>query len=396
MWRNYRRTFITSASIFFSILLAIVMTSMQEGSYDQMIKNTVGMYSGYIQVQGNGYWDDKTLEKSFEADKNLIQKLDSMPGITHYVPRLESFVLASTGEFTKGSMVVGMDPEKEKMLMNPEKNLIAGAYLSRNDNGVLVASGLAENIKATVGDTVVLFGMGYHGINAAGKYPIRGIIKMPSPQLNKQLLFISVEEAQYLFGAYGRLTALSLIIEDTRHAQRVANTMQSVVDTTAYDVMAWQEMNPDLIQTIEADRGGGYIMLIILYIVVGFGVLGTVIMMTLERRREFGILIGIGMHPVRITVMMIGEIFLMSVMGIIAGTAVALPITLWYNRNPVYFSGRMAEMMAEYGMEAILPFSVEPSIYLTQAIIVFFIAMLTVIYPISKILTQPAVSATKG
>jgi len=95
LWRNKRRTLITVASIFFGVLLSTFMTSMQEGTYSKMIDNVVGFYSGYIQIQNPGYWDNKTIDYTFTPGDTLNRILSGDPDITSFVARLESFSLMS-------------------------------------------------------------------------------------------------------------------------------------------------------------------------------------------------------------------------------------------------------------------------------------------------------------
>ena len=113
LWRNKRRTLITVASVFFGVLLATFMSSMQEGSYTSMIDNVVKFYSGYIQIQNEEYWENKTINNSMKPTEDLFKIASSMPSVTHVTTRLESFALASSEAITRGSMVIGIDPDKE-------------------------------------------------------------------------------------------------------------------------------------------------------------------------------------------------------------------------------------------------------------------------------------------
>src|SRR5690606_17117071 len=145
IWRNRRRTLITILSITFAVLLACIMRSMQLGSYDRMIENSVRFYTGYIQIHKKGYWDDKVIDNSMTMDMAMIQRIASVPGIDTYVPRLESFALASHGTQTKGAMVMGIDPHREHALTLLKDKVIDGQYLTTNDDGALIGQGLAEH-----------------------------------------------------------------------------------------------------------------------------------------------------------------------------------------------------------------------------------------------------------
>ncbi|MBL7969901.1 MAG: ABC transporter permease, partial [Prolixibacteraceae bacterium] len=108
IWRNKRRTLITVASIFFGVLLSAYMTSMQEGSYDKMVDIVVKFYSGYMQVHQEDYWENKSINNSFDYDQAMIDKLKSHPEIELVIPRLESFGLASAQELTRGTAIFGI------------------------------------------------------------------------------------------------------------------------------------------------------------------------------------------------------------------------------------------------------------------------------------------------
>ncbi len=107
LWRNKRRTLITTSSIVFSVFFASIMRSMQEGSYDSIIGNLVKFYSGYLQVQDTAYWQEKTLENTLEFDSSLISKISAIEDILLVTPRLESFALSAYKENSKPVFVLG-------------------------------------------------------------------------------------------------------------------------------------------------------------------------------------------------------------------------------------------------------------------------------------------------
>ncbi len=396
LWRNKRRTWITIASIFFSVILAFLMGSMQEGSYNNMIENVAGFYSGYAQIQHQDYWEQKSLEKTFVYTDALKQTLKNQkfPGLKAFVPRLESFALASSGKLTKGAMVMGIAPDKEKTIMNPDQSIIKGEYLENGENAILLSEGLADNLNMTINDTVVLLGKGFHGVTAAGEYPVKGIVELGSPELNKQLTFLPLKQAQHLFSCRKRLTAIALMTEDQSYINPITKKLNSLLDKP-YEVMTWREMNPDMVQAIEADRGSGMIMLLILYIVIGFGIFGTIIMMTMERKREFAILISIGMHRSRLAFMNFLETIMIAFSGIITGLIGGLPIITYFYFNPLPLSGNIAEVTKSFGIEPVLPFSIDPNVFISQATIVLVIALLTAIYPVTKVLRMDVINEMK-
>ena len=209
IWRNRRRSIITISSIGFAVLLACVMRSLQLGSYERMIENSARFYTGYIQVHDFGYWDEKTVDNSFQYDEDLKQVLASTEGVEVVVPRVESFALSAFGNKTKGAMVLGVDPELEHELTKVKDKMVEGEYLQKEDNAAIIGQGLAEYLNTGVGDTLILIGQGYHGANAAGLFLIKGIMKFPVPEQNNQTIYIPLSKAQDFYAMPDLLTSFS-------------------------------------------------------------------------------------------------------------------------------------------------------------------------------------------
>lgn len=383
LWRNKRRTLITLASVFFAVILATSMRSMQLGSYDNMVNNVVRFYTGYAQIHKAGFWEEQSLENSMVYESSVFDSKIKSDRIELLIPRLESFALASKELSTRGVMVVGVDVNKEKRLTELDKKLISGSYFSNDDKSVLLTSDLASYLNTQPGDTMVIIGQGYHGASAAGKYAVKGIVKFNSPELNKRFVFLPLPEAQWLFAAENRITAL-VVMTQPDQVNKVTRFLSETLGEE-YEIMGWKEMLPEIVQAIEADNIGGIIVLAILYIVIGFGIFGTVLMMTAERRHEFGVLIALGMKRYKLILVITLESIMMTILGVIAGVAASLPLIIWFHFNPIPLSDQLAQVSESYGLEAIIPFSVAPEIFGYQALAVLAIGLVAIFYPVFKI-----------
>jgi ABC-type lipoprotein release transport system permease subunit len=354
---------------------------MQEGSYDYMIDASVSMYTGYIQVHRDEYWDKRSIDKSMEVSGEVVKDLKAIENVTLITPRLESFSLISYGNATKVASIIGIDPEQENRMTKLKEKLIKGNYLTENSNGLLLSEGLAELLKVDVGDSVVIYGQGYHGVTAADRVPIDGIVKFKLPDLNKTMVYLSLKYAQWLYSAPDRITTLSIMINHIDNQQAVYDKVNEMFDEK-YEVMSWAEMMPELVQSIEIDNAGGIIMLGILYVIIGFGIFGTVMMMTAERTKEFGILISIGMKKGRLAFISFLESLFLTFIGVAAGVIVSIPLLYYFYKNPIELTGEMAEMILSYGLEPILPFRFAPNIFIDQFLTVFVIALISISYPL--------------
>lgn len=395
LWRNTKRTLILTASVFFAVVISLVTRSMQHGQYDYMIDIAVSMYTGAIQVQGADYWEKRTLEKSMEADTADLAWIASREHVTHVAPRLETFSLVAHETATKVSPVIGIEPDREDAMTGLRRRLARGTWLAAGDSGALIGAGLARMLGVDVGDSVVLYGQGFRGVTAAAQVRVQGILKFPLPDLDNAMVALPLQYAQWLYSAQGRLTGIAMLVDDPRVIDDVAADLRTRFRGNRA-VLTWADMQPDLVQGIQADSASGIILLVILYIVIGFGILGTIMMMAAERRREFGILIAIGMRRRTLIGVTTLETVLISLLGAAAGIAAGVPLLVYMSFHPIPLSGELGQVMEAYGMEAIMPFSRAPGIFFYQGVTVLAIGLACALYPLLVLRELAPVAAMQG
>lgn len=380
IWRNKKRTIIVASSVFFAVILAAFMRSAQLGSYSYMIDSSAKLFTGYLQIQGENYWEKRSLDESIIIEQATLDQLTKNPSVTHLTPRLEAFALISYENTTKVSQVIGIDPILENRFTGVEDKLLRGKYLSDDTDGLLIGSGLANMLKADIGDSIVVYGQGYHGQIAAAIVPISGIVKLPFKAMDNAMIFFPLPLAQKVFSCENRITSLPILVENVHRLEEVEEAVSGLLKEGQIS-MLWNEMMPDLEQSIEIDNVSGLIMLAILYIVIAFGVFGTVMMMVSERAKEFAILISVGMKRKRLLLVLALETFMVSFVGVVVGIMGSIPIILYLVHNPISLTGEMTELYDKLSIEPILSFSSEPSIFISQALVVLVIAVVTIMYP---------------
>jgi ABC-type lipoprotein release transport system permease subunit len=462
LWRNRRRTIITSASVFFAVFFAVVMRSYQLGSYDHMINNFIESFTGYLQVQNVKYLDNPLIDNSFDYNDSIASAISGIDKVISVTPHLESFTLASSGTQTKGVAVIAIDPVKEKNFSDPESKLVkyritdeavkhlkdagvipdevmdkvkknlgrsysssarvelelalsdedkelcmpeilkyskvSNEFLTNDDNGILVSDRLASYLKVVIGDSVILMGQGYHGVSATGIFPVRGIIKMPSPDIDNRLIIMTIPAAQKFYDAEGKIT--SLVVNLTDKSNRTIKTAKARINSLLPDknttAKTWYELNPILYQQIQGDSQSGMAMLGLLYFIIFFGIFGTVLMMVSERKREFGVLVAIGMQKKKLKRIVTIEMLLLGAVGLVSGLLASTPLILYFYYHPILLKGELANMMEDYGWDAVMPTAWFGPYFYWQAVIVALMVMLATLYPLRKIGKLKEIEALKG
>lgn len=394
IWRNKNRTVITMSAIFFAVILSVLSGSLKDGIFNNLIKNVVEFYSGYIQIHKKGYWEEQILDNSFKNTIQFQQKITQQQNVQSIAPRLETFALASSGNITKGALVVGIDPEKENNITSLKHKLVKGKYLLSNDQSVLIAKGLADKLNLSLNDTIVLIGQGYHGTTAAGKYAVKGMVQFGSPDLNDKLIYLPLYITQELYNAPNLVTSYVLSMHNTGNMSNTVTTVQQLIGAD-YEVMTWGELIPDIKQHIETDSSNMKIVQGILYILVCFGIFSTLLMMMIERKHEMGMLLAIGMKKIQLIYLLIIELFLIVLAGCLIGIIASIPLIYYLNIYPLRIKGDTAKVYEKFGFEAIFPTSLDPVIFINQGLIVIIFGMLMSLYPIYYVLQLNPLQAMK-
>lgn len=395
-WRNRRRTWITISAIAFAVVLSILMQSFNSGSHDLLIENMARFSTGYLQVRDVRYEKEPSPDNTFAYDRALDQEIRSVhPGLQLTVPRLQAFMLAADDEGTKGALVLGVDPEREQKLNGLKEQLTSGRFFREGFAEVVVSEGFASRMGVAEGDTLALIGQGRFGMSASGLFAVTGLVKLPVVEMDRQTIYMSVAEAGELLSAEGYLSSLLLLPERKAQTDEIAALLREKFSGTELTVSTWEELMPDLLEFIKFDMAGSYVLSVILYVVIGFGFFGTVLTLTLERRKEFGVLLSVGLKRRLLSWVIFLETLMVSVAGVAAGWGLSTMVLLYFIRNPIRLTGELAETIMDYGWEPIIPVSFSTKMFLSQGLIVFLLAMLISAYPVLKIFRLKIIEASR-
>jgi|TARA_B110000263_G_scaffold233793_1_gene230973 putative ABC transport system permease protein len=397
IFRNKKRTLITIGSIFTALFLIILMRGMQFGFYENLIKTVVESYSGYIEIHDKGYWENQSLNNSMIVDKQLLNEINEIKGVENVLERIKAFSLASSNDKIKGILINGVNIQDEKLIVDWNKRMVSGTLNFNGSNQVVIGKGISKYFNLNLKDTLVLFGQGYQGMMAAGKYEIIGIVDLKNPKLNDLGVFMDIDVTRRYISSDRIVTHLVIDKEENYDAEKLASKIRKNLSND-FEVLSWKKTLPDLDQTITADSAGGLIMVYILYIVVCFGMFGTVIMMTEERRYEFGVLISLGMSRLKLSSVVLFEILILSLLGVLLAIIFTRPILLYFNNNPIDMSklaDGMSDALAKFGFDPVFPFSISWDIPLTHGLFIFIVSILMSLYPIIKIHKLNSVKSMK-
>lgn len=355
----------------------------------------VRFYSGYIQVQETEFNDLRSVNNTFTPDLDLKNIIDEQPTVTQSAERIESFALVGSESKSYPALLFGIQPETEDSISGLSKWIGEGEFLKSGSRDIVIGKVLAENLEVAIGDSLVMISQGYHGVSATGLYRISGLLDFPLPDLSKQVIYMDIENCQEFFDLPAAITSYVIMVNTP---EEVAGTIAQIKPELAehLKIYSWDELQPELVNLIEGKVASGKVIKGLLFMVIGFGVWATIIMLMHERKRELGVMIAIGFQKTKITVLLIIESFLIGVIGVILGIGGSLPIIWYLYKNPIYVTGEIGDTYRSMGFEPVIKFSSDADIFFQPAIIVFLIFALISLYQIYYVFKLKAVTALKA
>lgn len=384
IWRNKRRAIITISSIAVSLMLVIFMMQLQKKAWLKQIDSSISGYVGYVQITDSAYVDESILDNSVDLDAIDLEGLRKIEGVRGVYPRIQSAALASIGIKSKFAGVLGITPSLDKDEMELPKKLLRGKLIADGDPDIMITQTMSQYYKVDIGDTLVIYGMGYQGFTAAGLYRIKGIINIPAGDLSN-MVYMSMKEAQYFFAAPNRVTAVLVNMEENGNLRKLKKNVEEVIKDQALAIRTWEEVLPAMKEGMEIDTISNDAMLSILLVIVCFGIFGTIVMLYNERIFEFGIMLSVGMKRIAILLSTLFEVYLLSFIGILISWVCVTPILYYFIVNPIPLSGSMEETMVSYGLDPVLTVGMYPDVYLRSSAVIFIFTLLMSLYIVWKI-----------
>lgn len=406
LWRQKRRTLLTASALALALVLSLLMRSFQEGSYSANIDTVARLSTGLIQLQHPEFKESQSIDDLLPATPEFIQFALSHKLLSTVLPRIESFALAASGNKSKGVLVFGIDADAENRYSALAKKIVEGQYLTSqnsfqkdikatNHQPALIAQGLAKKLGLILGSELVLYGQGYRGQTAAALFTIQGILHFPMPELNNSMVYLNLPDAQRFYSTGSMVTSWVLHTDKFDNIEMVVNSLKQHY-TDDINVRDWKDLSPETAQQISLDRVSGIFIMYLLYGIVGFGLFATLLMMTLERQREFAVMLATGLLRHKLLIMITIESLMIGLLGISIGLTIALPTLIGFLLNPITLTGETATMMLEMGYEPILPVLFSTQLIFDQIVIVLSLLALCLIYPMWRLYRLDLVSALKG
>jgi putative ABC transport system permease protein len=325
LFRQKRRSALTLLTMAGGFVLCAVSIGVADGTYSGLIDMFTRDRVGHIQIHRTGYLDKASLYNTLTNTGALGATLSAQPDVVAWAPRVRSAALSTLANKTSGAQLIGISPALEPQTTRIKHKVSAGRFLSDAPlNEVMLGSGLARILKAGLNDEIVLITQAADGAIANDLFRVVGLAGKPDDPSERMTCYMHISTAQQFLALDGRVHEIAIVLTDQSLAQSTAQRIQTVLNDTTIDVAPWQTVERQFYQAMKTDLEGMNISLSIIMVIVGIGVLNTVLMTILERTREFGVLRALGTRPREVIKLILFETAFLSILSIILGTALSL------------------------------------------------------------------------
>ncbi|ATX81860.1 ABC-type transport system, involved in lipoprotein release, permease component [Mariprofundus ferrinatatus] len=400
IWRRKRRTLITAFSIGFGVMLAVTFTGSGDYTYTNMIDTGASMGMGHVTVEPVGYHLKPTLDKRLSGVDALRQRIAALDDVSDATVRITGQAMFASARKSVGGAFIAVDPAFETAENNLlVRSLVEGdLFTERDGRGIVIGSRLAQKLQVKIGKKVVYTTTDATGEIVSNIARVTGIFTTGEDTIDGILALLPIAAVQETLSyAPDEATVVAVIIKDQRHAEEVRDRIAALPEAGGVAVLTWKKSQPDLAAVIAFDKAGNYISQFLVGLLISVGILNTMLMSVLERTREFGVMMAVGMSPKVLFKLVMVESFWLSIVGLILGIIITAPWYYFLYHYGIDFTGAFGD---DFSYGGVLVDPVFKARLFKESIIailgtLFMLALLAGLYPAWRAGRVPPVDSLK-
>jgi ABC-type lipoprotein release transport system permease subunit len=389
------RSLVIIFSIALGIFAGVISGAFFKGMADQRIQKVIKTELSYIQVHNPGFEQTSDFANFISNAEEIDDSILKIPNVVGVSRRMSIESMAASAETASGVLISGIFPEDEKTVTSISSKLIDGKYfegIARNP--VVIGKKLAEKLNVKVRSKIILTIQDLENNITSGAFRVAGIYSTDNNMFDEANIFVRFSDLQKLTnfpidGAH----EIAINIDDNNN---LASVMTAVKDVTGnkLDVKSWKELSPEMNYLTEAMDMYMYIFIIIILMALLFGIINTMLMVVMERTKEIGMLMAIGMNKIKVFSMIVFESVMLSLTGGIVGIIIGAISAKFGETHPIDLS-IWAQGYQQLGYDAFVYTSLDPEMLINVTVLVILTGIIAAIYPAYKALKNDPADALR-
>jgi ABC-type lipoprotein release transport system permease subunit len=395
IWRNRFRSLIIMSATTLGIFAGLLIISFTKGMTEQRISNALNTEVSHIQIHRPQFiiQDDITLLiHSSDSIEKILRRNEQIAG---YSSRILLNSIISSAETGTNAKVKGIDPDREKQVTDLYKHITEGSYFGGDRlNPVLVGEKLANKLKVKLNSKIVLQIQDLHGNITPAAFRISGIYKTENTTYDEVNVFVLKKDLRKLIGIDSTsVHEIAIFLKDYQFSKKVQADLKARFP--GLEILTWKELDAMLSYMSDTMDQYLYFVMIVILLALIFGIVNTMMMSILERVKELGMLMAIGMNKTRIVRMILYETVLLTLTGAFVGILIGMIVINYYHHHGINLS-LWSKGMGQYGFATIVYTSIQLSYIVQVVILVIMTGLLAAIFPVWKAIRTKPVEALKA
>ena len=390
--RHVRRTVLTSSAMVVGGALLVFTFSLGDGYHEQWIDSGVRLGEGHVTIERPEFRVSRRIEDRLpvevrRAAEEAFESPEVAPRVVATTAKLAVNGLASSAAGARPAQIVAVDPEAEADFSPIDERVIEGRYLAPDDRlAAYVGVDLVDSLELRLGSRFVVQAQDAEREIAGQLLRVVGIFESGVPEVDQSLVHIPLATAGEWLGSAGDVTNVGVVLDDSTATAAVAGRLERALDELIARgdarVMGWRETNPALGAAVAIDDFGNYLVQGFIFTIIAFGIVNTVLMSVLHRRREFAVLRALGLTPGQTGAIVLVEGLTMTAASGFIGVGIGLAVTLLIAENGLDFSALMDEMTFSGVLIDPIAYPLVRTVRLVQVLLfILFIGAAASVYP---------------
>ena len=400
---NRWRSGLTLAAVAVAVGLMTWMLSLYEGWLQEMVRGATAVETAQIQIHTPAYVETPRSYESFSADPELFERILAVPEVVSLAPRIELAGLVGNEDRSQVARILGVDPIRESETTPVAEAVVRGRWLASEPppypapREAVLGAGVARQLQVEPGDELVTFLEAADGSLGNELLEVVGVVETANTGVDRMAVYLHLADAQLLGALEGEIHEIAVRTEELSRARETAAAVAQAISALlatpidggvaledALVVQPWQEILPGIDQMIVIFRRSYWVLYLLVYLLAAIGILNTQRMSALERRREFGLMMAIGMRPRRMLRTLLVETAMLGILGAAIGCVLGTALS-WYHMVRGFDMGLMADEAAFSYMGVAfserLFFVLRPSHIYQPVVIMVLVAVLSGLWP---------------
>ncbi len=395
IWRNRVRSFVIIGAIIVGLMGGIFSAAIRLAAEMQQYEEAVENRTSHIQLHHPNFIANPEPRFNIENGLSIAKELNNLSSVKISSARNVFDGMIASANLNSGVRIKGIDPVTEAKTTKLNELISEGSYFENQGRlpSVIIGSALSREINVSVGSRIILTFQDINGEMVSSSFTVEGIFSVTSRRFEETTVFVNYEDLNNLVGKENLVTEIAVVIHDSDSYRIVAEKIQELYPNT--EVRHWAEIDPALYYALEFLNKNLVWMVGIIILGISFGLLNTMLMSVLERVKELGVLMAVGMDKVRVFLMVVTEATLLSLIAGVIGLFLSYLMISYFSVRGIDLSGVGAEGLEEFGYATMLYLHIDPAFYLKIGLLVVFYAIVASIYPAFKAVRLSPVEAVR-